>query len=68
MTVWPGVAWSAGVGSADPRDAASFRRPTRRTFHGRCLAVLRPTGPRGAATLRASADGLSQATVRLEIA
>jgi beta-galactosidase len=61
-----GVAELAGVGSANPKDAASFRQPRRRTFQGRCLAVLRPTGNRGLITLRAEADGLAGATMRLQ--
>jgi beta-galactosidase len=61
-----GVAELAGVGSANPKDAASFRQPQRKTFQGRCLAVLRPTGNRGTITLRAEAEGLAGATVRLQ--
>ncbi len=57
----------AGVGSADPKDAASFRQPRRRTFHGRCVAVLRPLGTPGAMALRAEAAGLSggRASIRV---
>jgi beta-galactosidase len=61
-----GVAELAAVGNANPKDAASFRQPERRTFQGRCLAVLRPTGSRGAITLRAEAEGLTAASVRLQ--
>jgi beta-galactosidase len=61
-----GVAELAGVGSANPKDAASFRQPERRTFQGRCLAILRPTGNRGTVTLRAEADGLQGASLRLQ--
>ncbi len=62
-----GAAELAGVGSADPRDAASFRASRRKTFQGRCLAILRPNGARGQATLRAEADGLTAASVTVRI-
>ena len=32
------------VGSANPHEMASYHLPHRKTFHGRCLAILRPTG------------------------
>ncbi|HJQ26939.1 MAG TPA: glycoside hydrolase family 2 TIM barrel-domain containing protein [Blastocatellia bacterium] len=62
-----GVAELAGVGSANPKDAASFRQPRRPTFQGRCLAVLRPTGRSGVITLRADAEGLQGAMIRLQV-
>jgi beta-galactosidase len=52
----------AAVGNANPKDVASFREPTCRTFHGRCLAILRPFGREGTITLRATSDGLSPAS------
>jgi beta-galactosidase len=57
----------AAVGSANPKDAASFRRPLRKTFHGRCLAVLRPTGGRGTIMLRAASDGLTPAALTVRV-
>jgi beta-galactosidase len=60
-----GVATLAGVGSANPKDAASFRQPRRKTFQGRCLVVIRPTGNRGAIRLSAETEGLVGATVHL---
>ena len=41
----------AAVGNANPKDVASFREPTCRTFRGRCLAILRPFGHEGTITL-----------------
>ncbi|MDR3717841.1 MAG: glycoside hydrolase family 2 TIM barrel-domain containing protein [Bryobacteraceae bacterium] len=61
-----GPAELAGVGNANPNEMASFRQPRRRTFRGRCLAVVRPTGAAGAITLQAEADGLEPATVAIE--
>ena len=53
----------AAVGSSAPNDAASFRGPLRKTYEGRCLAILRPAGDVGKITLKAEADGLKPATV-----
>ncbi len=62
-----GSAELAGVGSADPRDISSFRNPTRKTFQGRCLAVVRPTGGETAVTLRASARGVANGSVAIRV-
>jgi beta-galactosidase len=53
----------AAVGNGNPKDAASFRQPHHRLFHGACLAVLRPSGKSGEITLRAEAPGLEAASV-----
>ena len=57
----------AAVGSGNPSDAASFRAPVRSTFHGRCLAILRPKGKPGTITLRAAAEGLAPSDVRVTV-
>jgi beta-galactosidase len=57
-----GAAELAAVGTAHPKDVYSFRQPRVRTFHGRGLAIVRPTGIAGVATVRAQADGLAPAT------
>lgn len=56
----------AATGSAAPDDAASFRAPLRRTYQGRCLAILRPSGDAGEITLTAQADGLQPATIVIQ--
>jgi beta-galactosidase len=56
----------AAVGNANPKDVTSFREPTCRTFRGRCLAILRPSGREGAITLRVTAEGLSPASVNVK--
>jgi beta-galactosidase len=53
----------AATGSPGPNDASSFRLPVRKTYQGRCLAILRPTGAAGKITLKAEADGLKAATI-----
>jgi beta-galactosidase len=57
----------AATGSAAPNDASSFRVPLRKTYQGRCLAILRPKGDAGKITLRAEADGLKAATITVRI-
>jgi beta-galactosidase len=53
----------AATGSAAPNDASSFHLPIRKTYEGRCLAILRPQDDAGKITLRAEADGLKPATI-----
>jgi beta-galactosidase len=62
-----GAAELAGVGSANPKEVASFCEPRRRTYHGRCLAIVRPTGVAGPITLRAEAEGLAPASVVIQV-
>ncbi len=57
----------AGVGSANPREMASFRLPRRRTFQGRCLAVVRPTGASGPITLQAESEGLEPVSITIHV-
>jgi beta-galactosidase len=52
-----GVGELAAQGSGGPNVPASFRGPERKTFQGRCLAILRPTGGTGEITLRTEANG-----------
>jgi len=53
----------AATGNGNPCDPASFHAPERKTFQGRCLVILRPTGVPGKITLKAEADELAPATV-----
>ena len=53
----------AAQASGSPNDPASFRDPFRKTFQGRCLAILRPTTGAGDITLRAEAEGLESASL-----
>ena len=53
----------AAVGSGAPNVPESFRQPQHTTWHGRALAILRPTGTPGAIALKAEADGLKPATL-----
>ncbi len=58
-----GVGELAAAGSANPKNVTSFRQPTCRTFRGKGIAILRPTGREGTITLRAEAAGLPPATI-----
>jgi beta-galactosidase len=60
-----GPAELAAFGNANPRGVASFRQPVAKTWHGRALAILRPTGEAGALTLEVRAEGLRSATARV---
>lgn len=51
--------------SGSPNDAASFRAPLRKTFEGRCMAILRPAGLPGKIVLSAEAQGLTPSTVKI---
>jgi beta-galactosidase len=57
----------AAVGSANPHEMASFHQPHRRTFHGRCVAILRPTGETGNITLEASGDNLRSGMLTIDV-
>jgi beta-galactosidase len=61
----PGVL--AAAGTANPKDIRSFRRHTPRTFHGKCLAIIRPTGSAGSVTVRVEAQGLGSGEVVLKV-
>jgi beta-galactosidase len=58
----------AAVGNANPKEMASFRHPRRRTYHGRCLAIVRPTGTRGQITVQATSEGLLPAATTITVA
>jgi beta-galactosidase len=55
----------AGVGSGSPTDMSSFQQPRKRTWQGRCLAIVRPKGEAGKIVLKAKAEGLQEATVEI---
>lgn len=57
----------AGVGNGNPTDMKSFQSPRCETFRGRCLVILRPTGEKGNIRLRATAKGLTAATIPVKV-
>jgi beta-galactosidase len=62
-----GPAELAAVGTANPKDVQSFRSLRPKTFHGRCLSIVRPKGGVGDVTVRAQAEGLPVASVVVRI-
>jgi beta-galactosidase len=57
----------AATGTANPKDVRSFRQPRPTTFHGKCLAIVRPTGSAGSITLLARSDGFEPARLVLKV-
>jgi beta-galactosidase len=55
----------AGVGSGSPTDISSFQQPRKKTWHGRCLAIVRPRGTEGQIFLTAKAEGLVEAAIEI---
>jgi beta-galactosidase len=57
----------AAVGNGNPHNVDSFQQPRRHTWHGRALAILRPTKRPGRVTLTAKAPGLRPASITLPV-
>ena len=55
----------AAVGSGSPLDMSSFQQPRKKTWQGRCLAIVRPKGEAGKIVLTARAEGLEEAVVEI---
>jgi beta-galactosidase len=53
-----GMGEIAATGNGSPDDMSSFQQPTKRTFRGRALVVVRPTGNKGTVTLQAEGENL----------
>ena len=57
----------AASGNASPTDMESFRSLTPKTFHGKALAIVRPTGKSGVITLKAAAEGLPESKTEIKV-
>ncbi|MBN1790508.1 MAG: DUF4982 domain-containing protein [Bacteroidales bacterium] len=55
----------AGVGNGNPVDLTSMQQPRKKTWQGRCLAIVQPKGKAGKIVLTAKSDGLTEATVEI---
>ena len=55
------------VGNANPREPKSFQSDSCKAFQGRCLAILRPGGKAGKASLTVATDGLKSEMCVIEI-
>jgi beta-galactosidase len=57
----------AAAGTANPKDVRSFRSANPVTYHGKCMAIIRPTGAAGTVTLQAKSNGIEGATIKVKI-
>lgn len=55
----------AGVGSGSPTDMSSFQQAYKKSWQGRCLAIVRPKGKAGKIILTARAEGLKEAVIEV---
>jgi len=55
----------AGVGSGSPTDMSSFQQPRKKSWQGKCLAIVRPKGEAGKIVFTARAEGLKDAVVTI---
>jgi beta-galactosidase len=55
----------AGVGNGNPADMASFQQPVRKTYMGKCLAIVRPGKEPGKISIKATSEGLNDADLEV---
>ena len=55
----------AGVGSGNPRDMSSFQQPMKKSWQGICLVIVRPKTTPGKIYLKATAEGLREASLTI---
>jgi beta-galactosidase len=57
----------AGLGNGNPGDMASFQQPRRKTYQGKCLAIIRPEVTPGKITIKATSEGLKECSLELTV-
>ena len=62
-----GNATIAAVGNGNPSDMSSFQQPHKKAYQGRAQVILKSSSKRGLATLTASAPGLKENTIQIQI-
>lgn len=62
-----GTGTLAAVGNGNPHNLDSFQQPQRFTWHGRALAILRPSKSPGTVVLTARASNMKPATLTLPV-
>jgi beta-galactosidase len=62
-----GNATIAAVGNGNPSDMSSFQQPHKKAYQGRAQVILKSSSKRGLATLTASAPGLQENTIQIQI-
>ena len=55
----------AGIGSGSPTDMSSFQQASKKSWQGKCLAIVRPKGAPGKIVLNATAEGLKEAGIEI---
>jgi beta-galactosidase len=58
-----GKAKIAGVGNGNHSDMSSFQQPKKKAYEGICLAIIRPETTPGKINIRATAEGLKEASI-----
>jgi beta-galactosidase len=57
----------AGVGNGNPGDMASFQQPRRKSYQGKCLAIIRPEMTPGKIIIMATSRGLKECSLGLTV-
>lgn len=60
-----GKANIAGVGTGSPMDVSSYQQPYKKTWQGKCLAIVRPSEQPDRIVFRAEAEGLKSAELEI---
>ena len=60
-----GKAMIIGLGNGNPSDMTSFQQSHKTVYEGKALAIIRPTGSKGLATLSAAATSLKPGYVQI---
>ena len=55
------------VGNGDPTSLASFEKPFRKAFYGKCMVIIQNNSKKGKVKLEAMSDGLSSQSISLKI-
>jgi beta-galactosidase len=56
-----------GFGNSNPTDPRSFKQPITKTFRGKALVVLRPTGEKGEVVCMIKGKGLKDETIKVSL-
>jgi beta-galactosidase len=62
-----GAATIASVGNGNHADMSSFKQYHKKAYQGKALAIIRPNGVKGMATLKATATGLKNGFTQINI-
>ncbi|MDR1556988.1 MAG: DUF4982 domain-containing protein [Tannerellaceae bacterium] len=62
-----GEATIAAVGNGSPTDMTGFQQPRKNVYRGRALVIIRPTGRKGKAVLKATAGHLKEDVVTIDL-